>query len=340
MRTRKNLFERATLNGALFTQNGMKAAPVIHFNEFSNYTTSSTVVNDFEIKEREHPEFGSWREKHLDLGNIRVFEHCANLKQKVNVLFDNSSLDKYVHHCISLEGEMAARFLDHNLSANLRPQTFHYLFLPGDEYHLGMGNQFVNVHIEVTRDYYKNLLSDSERWSAELKEKLMRDDVFYPGEFTLSLPMIQTIHAIFNSPLSGSLRKMLIEAKVLELVALQLHRCYEEPVATNTKNQSELFHTIRQYLIDTFLEEHSLQSIAKHFGINEFSLKKGFKENFQTTVFDFLFEQRMEFARRQLLDTSFSVSEVGGQLGYKYSNHFSAAFKKKFGVSPASIKRM
>jgi AraC-like DNA-binding protein len=202
-----------------------------------------------------------------------------------------------------------------------------------------MGNQFVNVHIEVKREHYLNLLCDSEQWSSELKEKVARNEVYYPGEFTLSLPMIQTIHSIFNSTLSGSLKKLLIEAKVHELVALQLHHCYEDKVAGKSNHQRELFHSIREYLLNTFLEEHSLQKIARHFGVNEFLLKKGFKENFQTTVFDFILDQRMEYARRQLLDTKLTIHEVGSMVGYKYPNHFSTAFRKKFGVSPNSLKR-
>jgi AraC-like DNA-binding protein len=316
----------------------MGAAPTIHFNEFSHYTTHSEIVDEFKSIKRNHPDFGSWKELFIDLGNIRVFEHRADLRRNVNVLFDQDGLHKYVHHCISLEGVMAANFIDCNFSAKLRPQTFHNLLLPGRDYYLGMGNQFVNVHIEVNRDYYQNLLCDSEKWAAELKEKISGNEVYYPGEFSLSLQMAQTIHSIFNSPLSGSLKKLVIESKVHELIALQLHHCNEHSQSVIPNNQRDLFHAIRQYLISSFLEDHSLQKISRHFGINEFTLKKGFKETFNSTVFDFIHDQRMNFAHQQLLDTRLSVNEISTQVGYKYPNHFSSAFKRKFGFTPASLK--
>lgn len=318
----------------------MKSAPVIHFDEFSHYTTRVCEINGFRTVDRLHPDFGMWKEKFLDLGYIKIFEHRADLKQKVNVLFENSGLDKYVHHCMSIEGELGATFLDHDLTANLTSRSFHNLFLPGDEYYLGMGTQFLNVHIEVAREYYVNLLSDSELWSAEMKQRILNNTVLYPGEFKLSQPMMQTIHAIFNSSMSGSLKKLLIEAKVLELVAMQLHSSVAKRETPEKKIQQEdLFWSIQKYLDENFLLDHSLKGIARHFGINEFILKKGFKETIGTTVFDYLLSRRLAHGLQLLQTTNKSITDIGSVIGYKYPNHFSSAFKKKYGGNPSDWRK-
>lgn len=317
----------------------MHTAPTIHFDEFTHHTIHTAEADGCNVTERLHPDFGSWNEKFIDLGHIRVYEHRADLKQRVNVLFENTAVEKFVHHCMCVEGELAANFLDYDVKAKLSPRSFHNLFLPGEEYYLGMGSQFLNVHVEIARDYYINLLGDSELWSETLREKLLNNGVFYPGEFKLSLPMLQTIHAIFNSSLSGSLKKLLIEAKVHELVVLQLHGSVATTEAKRKANENgELFHTIQQHLDNTFLEEHSLKSIARHFGINEFNLKKGFRENFNTTVFDYILSKRLEHSQQLLQDTNQSITEIGTTVGYKYPNHFSAAFKKKFGFNPSEFR--
>lgn len=318
----------------------MKLAPTIHFNEFDHYKTMAEEVNGFQTVERMHPEFGSWQEKFLDLGHIKVYEHRADLKQNVNVHFDNSGLEKYVHHCMSVEGELAANFRDYNLTASLSPRSFHHLYLSGDEYHLGMGAQFLNVHIEVARDYYLNLLGDSEAWSVKMRQQILNNSLFYPGEFKLSLPMMQTIHSIFNSSMSGSLKKVLIEAKVLELVAMQLYSSMgRDEIHKSTCQKKELFFAIQHYLDDTFLEEHSLKNIARHFGINEFILKKGFKENAGTTVFDYILSKRLEYSLQLLQSTDQTITDIGFTIGYKYPNHFSSAFKKKFGINPTECRK-
>lgn len=314
-------------------------APTIHFNEFSNFTATSGDCHDFQVFERTHPEFGTWREKSLDLGHIRVHEHRADLTREINVRFDDGSVDEYVHHCMTVEGAMGANFTDYNISANLTPQSFHNLFLPADEYYLTMEQQFVNVHIEVKREYYMSLLCDSERWSAELKQKLADRGVYYPGEFRLSQQMLQTIHTIFNSSMSGALKKLLIEAKVHELVALQLHHCLTSLTPKAPRNNRDLFCSIKEYLDQTFLCEHSLQGICRHFAINEFTLKRGFRDHFDTTVFDYILSKRLDYSYKLLRDSEKTVQQIGSEVGYKYPNHFSAAFKKRFGINPTELRR-
>lgn len=317
----------------------MKLSPNIDFEEFDHYTTHTRTSNGFHETIRQHPDFGHWQERSFSLKHIHIYEHRANLVKPVNVQYEKVGLGEHVHHCISLEGNMGAHFINSNLSANLHQHRYHQLYLPDNDYVLGFGQNFTNVHIEIDREHYANLLCDSEQWSSELRKKLDENKIFYPGEYVLTSAMIHTLHEIFNSPLSGSLKRLLIEAKVHELVALQLNNLVEEsPASKQQPSHRDLFYSIRDYLASNFLKEHSLRDIARNFGINEFALKKGFRENFQTTVFEFLLSKRLEHAREQLLHTNQSIQEIGAVVGYKYPNHFSSAFKKRFGILPSSLK--
>jgi len=315
----------------------MHSRPTIDFEEFCYYTTQTEEQNGFQTVERQHPEFGFWKESYMNLGHIKVYQHVANLKETVNVLFEDTDAKNHVHHCISVGGEMNAHFVNAGLSAKLSSKKFHQVFVPENEYLLGMGKSFVNVHIEIERTYYAGLLSDSEKWSAEVRRKILENELYYPGEFSLTLPMMRTIQEIFNSPLSGSLKRLLIEAKVHELVALQLNGCIGESLESGAKTK-DIFVAIRDFIDTTFLQEHSLKSIAREFAINEFALKKGFKEQFNTTVFDYILHKRMEHAQQLLLHSDKTIQQIGREIGYKYTNHFSAAFKSRFGVTPTALR--
>lgn len=316
----------------------IKTAPAIHFDEFHHYAIVSEKQEGFELEERNHPDFGQWVQRSLDLDHIKIFEHRVKLHQPVNIKFDDGSLGKYVHHCISVDGYLGAHFQEHNLSAVLSSQSYHQVFVPTEEYVLGMDDEFVNVHIEIDRDYYTSLLPDCEHWSATLRKKLLDLEMYYPGEFKLSQQMMHVIYEIFNSPLSGYLKRLLIEAKIHELIALQLNGSEVQSKQPHEQKSFDQFLEVREYLNKTFLEEHSLKSIARQFGLNEFTLKKGFKSNFNTTVFDYLLSKKLEYARELLQSTTQTVQEIGAATGYKYSNHFSTAFKKKFGVSPSFFR--
>ena len=78
--------------------------------------------------------------------------------------------------------------------------------------------------------------------------------------------------------------------------------------------------------------------MAQYVGTNEFTLKKGFKELFGTTVFNFWNDAKMAEAKKMLLNGSMNVSEVSDLVGYKNPRHFSAAFKRKYGMIPSTLK--
>jgi AraC-like DNA-binding protein len=82
----------------------------------------------------------------------------------------------------------------------------------------------------------------------------------------------------------------------------------------------------------------SLHELAAMVGTNECTLKKAFKQEFGTTVFQYLFDYRMDLAVRYLLDTSLPIAEIGLKLGYDYPSHFCTAFKRKYGMSPVEYR--
>jgi AraC-like DNA-binding protein len=81
-----------------------------------------------------------------------------------------------------------------------------------------------------------------------------------------------------------------------------------------------------------------LRSLARQFGINEFKLKKGFRELFGATVFGYIHTLKMHHARTMMEEAGASVSQAASRTGYKNANHFSAAFKKQFGMSPSALR--
>ena len=84
----------------------------------------------------------------------------------------------------------------------------------------------------------------------------------------------------------------------------------------------------------------SLSELSRIIGINEFKLKKGFKEIFDTTVFGYLSETRLLIAKNDLYNNNKSVSQIAFELGYSSVQHFSNAFKKRFGIAPSKISML
>lgn len=93
----------------------------------------------------------------------------------------------------------------------------------------------------------------------------------------------------------------------------------------------------REVLIQHIGEPITIKELSRKVAINECYLKKGFKEMFGTTVFDFYQSQRMEHAKYLLYEKGLTVTEVSMLLGYSSISHFSTAFKKHTGLKPCEL---
>lgn len=88
-----------------------------------------------------------------------------------------------------------------------------------------------------------------------------------------------------------------------------------------------------------YVSPPSLCELARIVSLNEFKLKKGFKELFNTTVHCYVVKLRMEKAQILLNETDYSVREIAYKLGYKNPAYFSTAFKNYHGFVPSENKK-
>jgi AraC-like DNA-binding protein len=198
-------------------------------------------------------------------------------------------------------------------------------------------------YIDVQPDYLMNLLADfspdrdSPLWN--FKEKIERNEFAGAGA-PIALPeFYQVLNSMFNCPLQGYLGQLMLEASLQQLMALQfsmLGSC--RPTDSINLRDRDVLYAVRDYLKSTFQEEHSLLELSRKFGINQNKLKTGFRELFGTPVIAYLFDLKMRHARSLLQDRDMNVSQVAPIVGYRNANHFTTAFKRKFGITPSRVR--
>ncbi|WP_249664415.1 helix-turn-helix transcriptional regulator, partial [Lysinibacillus sp. D4B1_S16] len=74
-----------------------------------------------------------------------------------------------------------------------------------------------------------------------------------------------------------------------------------------------------------------LMELSRLIGLNDFKLKKGFKEMYGTTVFGYLREKRLEQASLLLQNGTMNVMEVANAVGCSNPSHFAEVRKEKYG---------
>jgi AraC-like DNA-binding protein len=237
-----------------------------------------------------------------------------------------------------------AKFMDLDW-VEVRKGEYYMTHNPGvQEFHrFKAGNEMRSHFIEIQPTYLNELLMsvspvrNSPLW--DFKEQVIKGEFAGAGG-AVSLPgFYRVIQDMFSCPIDGPLGSLMLEGSLQQLIALQfaMMGAQQETKPINQRDQ-ESFYGIKDYLRATFLEDHSLLSLSRRFGINQNKLKTGFRELFGTPVISYLYDLRMDYARMLLLDKSMNVNEVAPVVGYRNANHFSTAFKRKFGINPSRLK--
>lgn len=169
-----------------------------------------------------------------------------------------------------------------------------------------------------------------------------------PSSFTRILPlcgkMRNSIESLLNHSYTDTLENIFVNAQT-QILLLYSMECMmgekQEEMITckflHNEADREKITMAREVLIQHIGDPITIKELSRKVAINECYLKKGFKEMFGTTIFDFYQNQRMEHARYLLYEKGLSVSEVSAMLGYSSISHFSTAFKKHTGIKPCEL---
>lgn len=158
----------------------------------------------------------------------------------------------------------------------------------------------------------------------------------------LSTSMKNTIWDILNCSFKDELKNAYLTMKVAELLIQILSAKAPENTLSNWSEQDrKSFKKVRDLLSKDLKANYSIETLAVEAGMNRSKLQQGFKDLFSKTIYTFLFDLKMSEAKSLLTrNTSLSLKEVAAMVGYSHVNHFSVAFKKKFGVSPSYFKKL
>ena len=95
----------------------------------------------------------------------------------------------------------------------------------------------------------------------------------------------------------------------------------------------------KEFIHAHFTEDLGLVQLAQISNLSPFHFTRLFSKMTSTTPYQYMLRVRLEQARLQLLNTSMSVTEVAFSSGFNSLEHFSAAYKKMYGCSPAAARR-
>lgn len=154
--------------------------------------------------------------------------------------------------------------------------------------------------------------------------------------------MLFIIQQILSCQYQGMLKQLYVETKVMELFLLAMDKVTSNPLWNQIVLKPYDIEKIREakdILLAQMDTPVTVIALAHQVGINDFKLKKGFKQIFGTTIFDYLLQARMEKAVELLTSTTIPVTEIAFIVGYQTIGAFTNTFKKHFGYPPTSLRK-
>jgi len=167
-----------------------------------------------------------------------------------------------------------------------------------------------------------------------------------PGRFEycllpLSTQMFELATRLVDNPYTGPLALVYTEALTLELLCAAIAsfgHLDTVPMERYSDLSLRRLHAARALLMKQFAPAPTIRQIAKAVGMNETSLKRGFKAVFGETIFDFSVRCRMQHALRLLREQHMSVGRVAEAVGFSHQTSFATAFRRHFGMRPRDTR--
>ena len=103
--------------------------------------------------------------------------------------------------------------------------------------------------------------------------------------------------------------------------------------------KQNFFFSFNQFLETHLSEEISVARICEEFHVSRTYLYAQLAEHSSTGVAGYIREKRLERAEHMLKHTATPITEIATAVGFTDYNYFLRVFKKRYGISPKSLRR-
>ena len=123
-----------------------------------------------------------------------------------------------------------------------------------------------------------------------------------------------------------------------------LFQIYSESHSESTSRENPVSHDIlvnyaMEYIERNLNDKILIDQICHSIGTNASTLNFKFRREFNQSIGQYIVGQRINKARKLLIGTSYSISEIALRCGFQDIYYFSNTFKKMQGISPSEYRK-
>jgi len=278
---------------------------------------------------------GTFEETYLDDG---FFVLTSQNENDATEIIEREIDSSYIQFHFCTKGSGAFIFNQGNYTLSINEETSLLLYNPQRDLpiHLELQPHSWLVSFVISIKKFHGLFSKDANYVTFLTDDNKDKKYYTDGKISPSMAVVLNQLISFN--LNNSIKTLYFKGKIYELLSLYFNRSEEAdieqcPFLIDEDNVAKL-KKAKDIIIANMAEPPTLQELSETIGLSLKKLKEGFKQIYGDTVYGFLFDYKMEVARKLLESDDYNVNEVALKVGYSTASHFIAAFKKKFGTTP------
>ena len=260
---------------------------------------------------KEKFEFNYINESYMELHNHDYYEFSIVTKGEM------------IHH---INGE--TRKVNENTLLLLRPNDSHYISVEEDK------KYFELFTLNVSKKFF---ISYFELFDKELLERL--NNAKY-----IEMPISSTTNRYFSNFISktstiyqnNNYPEEILSPIFIDLSSIIFHY-YQDTI--KSKNYSNLVNTMMELLHNKNNYQLSLSEISKKANYSYAHINRLFKSETGTTLAEYFAQIRLEYAKRLIETTSYSILDISLEVGFQSLSHFTKLFSKYYGLTPAKYRK-
>ena len=267
---------------------------------------------------------------------FRVLSYQNESHQVVEIERDINNQFIQFHFC--LKGESAFLFNNGSYVLDIKEETSLLLYNPQRDLPINLQVKPKSwiVSIVVSIKKFHGLFSQEADYISFLNNE--NKDTKYYKDGKISPSMSICLNQVINYNLNEIIKPLYFKAKAYELLSLYFNRTEDAdieqcPFLADENNVTKIKRA-KSIIISRMAEPPTLQELSEEINLSLKKLKEGFKQIYGDTVYGFLFDYKMEVARKLLETGTLNVNEIALKVGYSTGSHFITAFKKKYGTTP------
>jgi len=156
-------------------------------------------------------------------------------------------------------------------------------------------------------------------------------------EFTSFISLLNSIQTEYESYTQSNNSAIIIRSQ-LNILIIKLTELYEAKSGRKNNNESIIIHTLSHLVDSYFIKEQQLGFYTSAFNMSESQLNDICNKHFNSGLKKILQNRLMQEARKLLLSSELSISEIAFKLNFEDNSYFCKVFKNKTGLTPKRFR--